>query len=226
MEEIIVRLGIVDPVTGGRVPRVQRLLAAAGELPRKRRVDQTYRRYQALWSPGSPADTTIGYERPMVTRAQAERFVRGFAEGWSAPHPDAWNDLFVPDAVFEQPLLVSGQGLPLFQGEFARLFALLPDMKGEIVRWGLAEDAVLIELACTASAGGRTLRFVVVDRCVLDGDGLCTCRTTYMNPIPVALALASRPSSWPSWWRSGLGPLTVRRRLFRNSGRRAAAPWA
>ena len=62
-----------------------------------------------------------------------------------------------------------------------------------VVRWGLADDAVLIELACSASVAGHPLSFVVVDRCVLNDDGLCTHRTTYMNPIPLAWALATRP---------------------------------
>jgi hypothetical protein len=154
----------------------------------------------------------------VVTRSQAERFVSGFQAGWSAPHPHAWDDLFTTDAVFEQPLLSSGRGLALFHREFARLFTFLPDMKAQVVRWGLAEDAVLIELACTATVAGRPLRFVVVDRCVLDDNGLCTRRTTYMNPIPLALAAAARPRSWPRWWRSGVGPMSIRRRLLGKRG--------
>jgi hypothetical protein len=150
----------------------------------------------------------------MVARQQAEYFVRRFAAGWAAPHPHAWDDLFTADANFEQPFLVSGQGLPLLQREFAHLFSLLPDITGRVVRWGLADDAVLIELACTASVAGRPLSFVVVDRCVLDDDGLCTDRTTYMNPIPLARALATRPRSWPLWWRSGVGPVLIRRRVL------------
>ena len=63
------------------------------------------------------------------------------------------------------------------------------------------------------TASGRPLRFAVVDRCVLDGNGLCTYRTTYLNPMPLALAVAARPLSWPRWWRSGVGPMTIRRRL-------------
>ncbi|MGH3462880.1 MAG: nuclear transport factor 2 family protein [Kribbellaceae bacterium] len=149
----------------------------------------------------------------MVTRQQAEYFVSRFAAGWAAPHPHAWDDLFTADAIFEQPLLVSGQGLPLLQHEFAHLFSLLPDMTGRVVRWGLADDAVLIELACSASVAGHPLSFVVVDRCVLNDDSLCTHRTTYMNPIPLAWALATRPRAWPRWWRSGVGPVLIRRRV-------------
>lgn len=149
----------------------------------------------------------------MVARQQAEYFVSRFAAGWAAPHPNAWDDLFTADAIFEQPLLVSGQGLPLLQREFAHLFSLLPDMTGRVARWGLADDAVLIELACRASVAGHPLSFVVVDRCVLNDDGLCTHRTTYMNPIPLARALAARPRSWPRWWRSGVGPVLIRRRV-------------
>jgi hypothetical protein len=152
----------------------------------------------------------------MVTRQQAEHFVSGFAAGWSAPHPNAWDDLFTADAVFEQPLLASGQGLPLLRREFAHLFSFLPDMTGRVVRWGLADDAVFVELACQASVAGRPLDFVVVDRCVLDDSGRCTRRTTFMNPLPLALAVATRPRSWPRWWRSGVGPMPARRRLLGN----------
>jgi hypothetical protein len=150
----------------------------------------------------------------MVTRQQAEDFISRFAVGWSAPHPHAWDDLFTADAIFEQPLLVSGRGLPLLQREFGHLFSFLPDMTGQVVRWGLADDAVLIELACSASAAGRPLNFVVVDRCVLNDSGLCTRRTTYMNPAPLARMVATRPRTWPRWWRSGVGPLLIRRRVL------------
>ena len=100
------------------------------------------------------------------------------------------------------------------QREFGHLFSLLPDMTGQVVRWGLADDAVLIELACSASAAGRPLNFVVVDRCVLNDSGLCTRRTTYMNPAPLARMVATRPRMWPRWWRSGIGPLLIRRRVL------------
>lgn len=155
----------------------------------------------------------------MVTRQQAEYFVSRFAAGWAAPHPNARDDLFTADAIFEQPLLVSGQGLPLLQREFAHLFSLPPDMTGRVARWGLADDAVPIELACRASVVCRSLSFVVVDRCVRNDDGLRTRRTTYMNPIPVAQALATRPRSWLRWWRSGVGPVLIRRRVLGVDGR-------
>jgi hypothetical protein len=152
--------------------------------------------------------------RGMVTKRQAEYFVSRFEAGWSAPHPNAWDDLFTADARFEQPLLMSGRGLPLLQREFAHLFGFLPDMTGRVARWGLADDAVLIELECRASVAGHSLDFVVVDRCLLDDVGLCTHRTTYMDPMPLALAVAMRPRSWLGWWRSGVGPVLIRRRLL------------
>lgn len=152
----------------------------------------------------------------MVSRQGAEDFVDRFAAGWSAPHPHAWDSVFAPDAVIEQPLLASGPGL--LPGEFGRLFAFLPDLTGQVVRWGLSADAVLIELACTATLGRHRLRFTVVDRCILDEDGRCTWRTTYMNPVPLGLAVATRPTTWWRWWRSGVGPFIRRRRLLGSTG--------
>jgi hypothetical protein len=151
----------------------------------------------------------------MVTKQQAETFVEKFQAGWSAPHPHAWDDVLADDASFEQPLLVSGKGLPLLHREFTHLFSFLPDMTGRVVRWGLARDGVLIELACTATVAAKPLTFVVIDRCILDDTGMCTRRTTYMNPLPLALAALTRPRSWPRWWRSGVGPVLIRRRLLR-----------
>ena len=153
---------------------------------------------------------------PMVSRQRAEDFVDRFAAGWSAPHPLAWDSVFAPDAVIEQPLLARGQGL--LPGEFGRLFAFLPDPTGHLVRWGLSADAVLIELACTATLGRHRLRFTVVDRCTLGEDGRCTWRTTYMNPVPLALAVATHPTTWLRWRRSGVGPFIRRRRLLRPTG--------
>jgi ketosteroid isomerase-like protein len=148
----------------------------------------------------------------MVSPGQAERFVDGFARGWSAPHPHAWDDLFDPDAVVEQPLLATGPGL--LPAEFARLFRFLPDLTGRVVRWGLAADAVLIELTCTGTVAGRPISFTVVDRCILGDDGRCTRRTTYMDPMPLAFVVAARPASWWRWWSSGVGPWLGRRRIL------------
>ncbi len=154
-----------------------------------------------------------------MTKQQAETFVEKFQAGWSAPHPRAWDEIFTGDASFEQPLLVSGNGLALLHREFTHLFGFLPDMTGRVIRWGLASDGVLIELACTATVAAKPLNFVVIDRCILDDTGICTRRTTYMNPLPLALAALTRPRSWPRWWRSGVGPALSRRRLLSHDRR-------
>ena len=144
----------------------------------------------------------------MVTRQQAEYFVSRFAAGWAAPHTPGMT-CSRPMGSSNNPFLCPGKAT----AAAARVRPPLQPPTGHDWPGGLADDAVLIELACSASVAGHPLSCVVVDRCVLNDDSLCTHRTTYMNPIPLAWALATRPRAWPRWWRSGVGPVLIRRRV-------------
>ena len=61
-----------------------------------------------------------------------------------------------------------------------------------------------------------------VDRLTLDEQGLVTARRSFLDPVPLAMAIASRPAAWRAWWRSGLPPLPGRAE-HRHSARLATA---
>lgn len=84
---------------------------------------------------------------------------------------------------------------------FAELFELIPDLTGEMHRWGATADGVLIEFTLSGSAGGGPISLHAVDRFVLGEDGLATERISYFDSVPVALTVARRPRVWPSFGR-------------------------
>jgi hypothetical protein len=90
------------------------------------------------------------------------------------------------------------------QREFEALFELIPDLKGEMHRWGATEDGVLIEFTLSGTAGGKPISWSAVDRFVFGDDGLATERVSYFDSAPIALAAARRPRAWPAFLRSRL----------------------
>lgn len=90
------------------------------------------------------------------------------------------------------------------QRTFAALLELIPDLTGEMHRWGPTDDGVLIEFTLSGSAGGKPISWHAVDRFVLGEDGLATERVNYFDSMPVALTAATRPRAWPAFVRSRL----------------------
>lgn len=142
------------------------------------------------------------------------RVVETFAKGWSNPHPHAWDDFLAEDVELIQPLLADGAGIEHFRAETRRLLALAPDISGEVLSWAAREDVVFIDLRLNATIGGAPISFRTFDQLRISPDGMLLRREAFFDPSPVALALLRRPSSWLPWWRSGIGPLAARRRLF------------
>ena len=103
----------------------------------------------------------------------AEEWVAGFAEGWRAPTgPDAFVEhfraLLAPDIRLIQPQLPTVVGHRAFAEEFvAPLFALIPDLHGEVERWAAREDGLYIELTLSGTLAGRPLSWRACDRLIL-----------------------------------------------------------
>jgi ketosteroid isomerase-like protein len=130
------------------------------------------------------------------TTAEQEEFVRYFAEGWAMGAGEPFFQHFLqrkhPDVLLEQPLSRPARGEAGMRALFEPLFAAMPDLRGEVVRWGPTGDGVLIELTLRGTLGGRPLEWTVVDRIVLE-DGLIRSRRSYFDPLPLLPALLSRP---------------------------------
>jgi ketosteroid isomerase-like protein len=143
-----------------------------------------------LGGPGDAMETT--------SLDQTAAFVRCFADGWriGATQPERFFEHFgrrlTPDAVLSQPLSPVLRGPQGLRALFGPLFRIVPDLRGEVVRWGATEDGLLVELALRGTLAGRAVAWTAVDRIVLRG-GLIAARRSYFDPLPLIEALLSRP---------------------------------
>jgi ketosteroid isomerase-like protein len=162
---------------------------------------------------------TVAAERTSAAAA----WVRGFEEGWRAPGgPDALAEHFGPmvdpDVRLRQPqmpLLVGREGL---RDGFARpLFELIPDAHAVVEEWAVRGDAAFIAIRLEGTLGGCPVSLRVVDRIALR-DGVAVERESYLDPLPLLLAVLRRPRSWSRFLRTQAMQLRYRRRA-RRAGR-------
>jgi hypothetical protein len=135
----------------------------------------------------------------------ATDFATRFADFWSAPAPDRLGMLLADDVLLVAPMLPTTRTLEDGKRVFADLFAQIPDLTGEVHRWGSTRDGALIEFTLSGHAGGGPISWDAVDRIVLGADGLATARISYFDPTPILLTALRRPRSWPGFARSRLG---------------------
>jgi SnoaL-like domain len=136
--------------------------------------------------------------------ALAADFAARFAEYWSAPTPERLDMVLADRVRLLAPMVPATDTLEEGRRAFAALFALIPDLKGEVHRWGATADGVLIEFTLSGTTGGAPISWHAVDRFVLGDDGLATERVSYFDSAPIALAVARRPRAWPAFARSRL----------------------
>lgn len=134
--------------------------------------------------------------------AAAADFASRFAEYWRAPTPVGLSLVLAERVRLIAPMTPTTETLAEGQRVFAGLFELIPDLTGEMHRWGATDDGVLIEFTLSGSIGGKPISWHAVDRFVIGEDGLATERVNYFDSMPVALAAATRPSAWPAFLRS------------------------
>jgi ketosteroid isomerase-like protein len=152
----------------------------------------------------------------------AERWLEGFTEGWRAPRgADAFAEHFrpmlAPDVRLIQPQLPTVTGVRGFEEQFVRpMFALFPDIRGEVERWAAREDVLYIELTLRATLAGRPVSWRACDRVTLK-DGLAVERESYFDPAPLLAAIARSPRAWPAFLRA-----QARSRISQLSKRRKA----
>lgn len=131
----------------------------------------------------------------------AADFARRFAEFWAAPSPERLDTVLAPQVRLVAPMTPTTHTLEEGKRTFADLLELIPDLTGEVHRWGATADGVLIEFTLSGSAGGGPISWHAVDRFVLGEDGLATERISYFDSAPIVLTVARRPRAWPSFGR-------------------------
>jgi hypothetical protein len=136
-------------------------------------------------------------------RAAAD-FAARFAAYWRTPTPEGLATVLADRVRLVAPMTPVTHTLAEGQREFAALFELIPDLRGEMHRWGATADGVLIEFTLRGTVGGKSISWSAVDRFVLGKDGLASERVSYFDSAPIALAAAGRPRAWPAFLRSRL----------------------
>jgi ketosteroid isomerase-like protein len=150
---------------------------------------------------------------PATEAAQA--WVGAFAEGWLAPaSADAFADHFQPwfdpHIRLIQPQLPTLVGHRAFRERFARpLFALIPDLHGQVERFAVGADCAYVELTLRGTLGGRPVAWRACDRATLRA-GLVVERESYFDPLPLLRAVLTRPRAWPALARTQLRQMRQR----------------
>jgi ketosteroid isomerase-like protein len=147
----------------------------------------------------------------------AQAWVVAFAEGWLTPaSAEAFADHFEPwlhpHVRLIQPGMPRLVGRRAFRERFARpLFALIPDLHGQVERSAVGDDCAYVELTLRGTLGGRPVAWRVCDRATLH-DGLVVERESYFDPLPLARAILTRPRAWPVFTRTRTQALLHRAR--------------
>jgi hypothetical protein len=144
---------------------------------------------------------------PAETPARsAEEWVEDFTRGWRAPggaqaFASHFREMLAEDVRLIQPQLPAIVGRRAFEEEFVRpLFAIMPDVRGEVERWAARGDELFIEMTLHGTLGGRRLSWRVCDRVTLR-DGVAVERESYFDSLPLLVAVVRTPRSWPRYLR-------------------------
>jgi ketosteroid isomerase-like protein len=109
--------------------------------------------------------------------------------------------MLAPEIRFIQPQLPTLVGHRAFEEDFVKpLFALIPDLRGDVERWASGGEALYIEMTLRGTLGGRRLSWRVCDRVTLR-DGLAIERESYFDPSPILATVAVTPRVWPRFVR-------------------------
>jgi limonene-1,2-epoxide hydrolase len=142
-----------------------------------------------------------------VTHEEQAAFVERFAAAWAAPDGGArLMDLLHPDVRLVQPLEPEVRGHEQARALWDRLFAQIPDLRGEVLRWAGSQDLLLIEARLYGTLAERPIEWVTADHIRLE-DGLVRERIARFDPLPIVAAGLGNPRAWPGLARVGLARL-------------------
>jgi SnoaL-like domain len=128
-------------------------------------------------------------------------FAARFATYWQEPTVEGLDALLAPDVYLQAPMTPTTRDLPAGKRAFAKLLRTIPDLRGEVRRWGSTEDGLLIEFTLSGTGGGVVLSWDAVDRIVLREDGLASARISYFDSAALIRVAALRPRAWPTLLR-------------------------
>jgi hypothetical protein len=127
-----------------------------------------------------------------ATSTEAASFVERFAAAWADPSPEALSVLLHPEGRLIQPLEPEIRGRAAVEASWRRNFALIPDLRGEVLRWAASDDLLVIEVQLSGTIGGRRVVWISSDHIRLE-DGLVKERVAHFDPTPLVGALLRSP---------------------------------
>jgi hypothetical protein len=139
--------------------------------------------------------------QPSPAGCPEERYVADWKQGWSYgagkdcldEHATTIRD---ENTLYIQPLFDAVAGEQGMRRMFGSVFALIPDLRVELDNWAVEEGVAFIEFTLSGTIGERPIQLRGVDRMHLDGDKLVL-RESYFDPLPILIALLTRPRAWP-----------------------------
>lgn len=126
-----------------------------------------------------------------MDQAAADEFVQRFATYWQSPDPQSLSTLLAEDVRLVTPRMPTTDGLAAAVEGFTGLFELIPDLTGQVHRWGPHADGVFIEFTLSGTLGGGPVSWRAVDSFEVGPDGLATKRISFFDPAPIAEAASS-----------------------------------
>ncbi len=139
----------------------------------------------------------------------AAGFVERFEAAWANPSAEALGALAHPDVRLVQPLEPDVCGAEAVQAMWLRNFELIPDLRGEVLRWAERDGFLVVELRLSGTIGGRRVEWITSDHIELD-DGLVKLRVAHFDPTPLIGAILRSPRIWPRYARMQLARLRSR----------------
>jgi hypothetical protein len=139
------------------------------------------------------ADSRTAESTRRAADSAAADFVHEFARAWADPSPERLADLAHPDVRLRQPMMRPMRGRAAWREAVRELLGLVPDLRGEVVRWAASGPDLFIELRLRGTLGRRPYEWTLVDHIRLE-DGLVRERVSYFDPLPLVLEGLKRPS--------------------------------
>lgn len=151
---------------------------------------------------------TRGSDEPFPVRIDSpEHWIEIFTEAFAAGTFDSVARLRLlthPEYRAVQPHTPVAVGPEGLVDLFSRVYAAIPDFRGEVLAANVFNGGVYIEVRLSGTVGGKLVTWDACDRFWFE-DGLVVGRVTYLDPTPLLSAVALRPRAWLRSWRSGLG---------------------
>ena len=138
-----------------------------------------------------------------TTSLEAAEFVRQFVEVWAQPTVERLDRLTHSDVEYIQPLHRTLQGREAASDFWRQLFAMMPDLRAEVLNWAERDGVVYIEFQMSGTVAGNPIAWTAVDRYWLE-EGTVRQRIAYFDPLPLAGKVARRPRSALAFLRFGV----------------------